>query len=491
MRVKGFIGLVFFLLLCIPLSGCVGSVEEYLEAPATGADQSAIIQVLTEASGSGTIKLKYPRSGSYLSPFLFVDLNQDGTDEAIAFYADESLSRNVRVALLINRPDIGWQIVSDTESIGTDIDRVELGSFYEEKLVSLVVGYTSVNMSDKYMEVYNCRADGLAQLYEQSYSQFVIADFTDSGTDDLAVVGPQSQSGRLGLSLMTVQSGKIATVSTILLDARLKSCTGLLAGSGIPASLYVDVQLADSSWATDVIRYDESGRLTSCSLKIGADIISLTSRPQQLNSRDADGDGYLESPVVLGSAQDGNGQERWLWVSYYDFADLEQFEEEPLGQTQILPFALDLSADSTPQSDSDWNGQAGEEEDDSSNQSSSSHPQAGQEEEKPQGERIFGLIDLKYDCFVPLPERWKGAVQLREMLDGNWCLVWSDEPDMRLFIFQAVESGGQLSANSELYGRSEGYLRIGSSGGMGLYVYATPQSGVDTYTLRANACILS
>lgn len=478
--------LVLAALLLTGCSGPTGSVEELLCAPRTGEEQSAITDVLTAASG-GTIKLKYPRSGSYLSPFVFTDVDSDGTEEAVVFYADETVSKNVRVALLDKSAD-GWQMVSDFEGLGTDIDAVELSNFYEDDVVSLLVGYTSVNLSEKHLAVYNCREGGLTSLYDQGYSQYVIADFTASGRDDLVVASAETQPGPAQLSLVTVNSGAVATVSTVTLDSRLQSCTGLYARGGRGAALFVD-GLSGAGAATDVLHYAE-GRLTSYSFSVGCDVVQTTGREQAvLKCRDADGDGSVEAPVVLGTVRDTDASVRWLWVAYYDFSSIENYQDN-FSQTasggsgvidSILP---ELSATPRPPLT------LAPSEAESAGSEPASSP-APTPEPAPTNERLFGLVDLKFDCFIPLPAEWKNQVQLRSLSERDWCVVPADGSAERLLVLQAVPAGESLASSTVLYGKKESYTQMGTAAGCRLYLKVAEESGAEIDALLANAAILS
>lgn len=471
----------------LALGGCAGpngNVEELLTAPRTGADQSAITAVLDSAASSDSVLLKYPRSGSYLSPFVFTDLSGDGVQEAVVFYSDEMVSKNVRVAVLEN-VNGAWQLLCEMEGLGTEIDSVELSHLYEDDTVSLVVGYTSVNLSDKHLAVYNFKDNVLTQLYEQSYSEYTITDFTGNGTDDLAAVSPETQPGTAQLNLITVKSGAIATLTTLSLDTRLQSCVQLAAGKseGKGSALIVDGTTANGI-ATDVLCY-QNGKFVSRSFTVGKDLVELTGRtPTGLRSRDTNGDGAVEVPVVLDSVRDADGDERWLWVGYYDFAGIDTYINDYEPQTGNYYYAsiesvLPVSTP-TPQA------------------SASPKPEASPQPTvvptptpTPGNEATFGLYDMAYDCFVPLPADWKNEVALRAMSGDDWCLVRRDDPSEKLLIMQVVEKGGTLADNTPLYGKKEDYTQVGSANNCRLYVRVVDGAARYPTALLANITVMN
>lgn len=464
----------------LALCGCVGpsgNVEELLTAPRTGADQSAITAVLNDAAIADTVQLKYPRTGSYLSPFVFTDLNGNGQQEAVVFYADEQVSKNVRLAVL-EKTDGAWHLVCDTEGLGTDIDAVEISRMYEDGVISLVVGYSSVNMSDKHLAVYNFRDDVLAKLYDQSYSHYAITDFTASGTEDLAIISPETQPGPVELSLITVKSGAIATLSTLTLDTRLQSCAGLYTGKskGEGAALIIDGETA-AGISSDVLEYRE-GRFVSRSFEVGKDLVDLTARvPEAMKSRDTNGDGAVEVPVVLGSVRTAEGQERWYWVAYYDFACIESYENNFIkpGNSffglieSVLPVATPTPAPT----------------EDAAAQPTPTPTPA------PTNETVFGIYDAAYDCFVPLPDEWKNQVSLRAMANDDWCIVDKNDPASKLFVMQVVEKGGELADNTPLYGKKEEYTQVGSANGSRLYARVSAGATQHPAAMLANITVMN
>ena len=70
---------------CALFAGCTSglSVEELLTAPALTSDQSSVIAAI-EASSDEKAVLKYPTSGERRAPVQFVDLDADGSSEAVA-----------------------------------------------------------------------------------------------------------------------------------------------------------------------------------------------------------------------------------------------------------------------------------------------------------------------------------------------------------------------------------------------------------------------
>lgn len=164
--------------------------------------------------------------GEFLSHFVFKDINGDGVDEAVVFYGDEgseSKNKYVRVALLAQE-DGKWAVLWDEEGLGTEVEAVSFSSMYGPDTATLIVGYASANLKDKFLAVYTYKEDEhtMQKVDERSYSEYALADFTGSGTDDLVVLSSLTQPGPMEVSLLTVRDGELQPVTSLSLDSLLQ-----------------------------------------------------------------------------------------------------------------------------------------------------------------------------------------------------------------------------------------------------------------------------
>ena len=106
--------LLFCVLFSLLLSGCSISIniDTMLTPPKLSGEQEQIYQALQEAAGAD-IRLRYPKSGSYLSAFIVADIDNDAGEEAIVFYEKNSLpSGGLRINIL-DKINGQWQSICD------------------------------------------------------------------------------------------------------------------------------------------------------------------------------------------------------------------------------------------------------------------------------------------------------------------------------------------------------------------------------------------
>jgi len=510
---------VLLLLLC-GCSGKIGNVEELLEAPKLSQSQSHVVEELNRYIG-GSAKLKYPRKGDFLSPFVFKDLNGDGVEEAVVFYGDdnsEAKTKNVRIALL-GQVGNKWSVLWDEEGLGTEVESVNFSSMYGEGAPTLIVGYTSTNLSDKFMGVYTYlkEKNTMQKVDERSYSEYALADFTGTGIDDLIVLSPATQPGPMQASLLSVQSGQLQPIATLSMDSLLQSCFGIYTSqSGGRYSLVVDGYTSGGTLASEELYFDaKAQRLLTHSTRLGVSIPNLSTRAvTNLRSRDIDEDGAVEIPVVLGNVSAFSTEQRMLWLSYYDFASIDTFENNFEKEAVLPGQRIQSVLPVLPQSSSAGSGLGSSSavtggssvvtgSSSAATGSSAAHsgassaaqptpaptPTAPPQQEKPTNEKAFGLADLSYGYYMQLPISWKNRVTVERMGTRNWYLTDTASGET-LLVVQILGPDEILSGGVRL-GTAEEYTQVAAVGRYRIFVRIREDTGIDTADILGKVAVLS
>ena len=191
-------------LLCSLLTGCTlgASVDSMLKPPSLSKEQQQIYRALQDAAGTG-ITLQYPRSGAYLSAFTVVDLDADGEDEALVFYkktnftaTENSLRLNV-----LDQVNGKWMSVCDYPADGAEIERVVIQPLGASPKNRILIGYSSVDQSDKSLSVYTYGDSGLTALFQTPYTMFDVADLDADSLQELLVLSRATDSAAASAAL--------------------------------------------------------------------------------------------------------------------------------------------------------------------------------------------------------------------------------------------------------------------------------------------------
>lgn len=283
------------------LTGCTfgASIDNLLAPPKQSVEQEQIYSALTEATGSG-IRLKYPRSGKYLSAFIIEDLDSDGTNEAVVFYERNGLGvdeRTLRINVL-DQDDGRWRSVCDTAAAGSEIEKVMISQLGTNERVNLIIGSSLINRSEKNVTVYSydSEAGEIIPDFSKSYSFIDITDLDGDGTNDFLVLSGSVNNAKAAAEAYKLDDEGMYHQYLCELSGSFTEFDSLSYGR-LPdgrTGLYIDAVSGTGFIQTDVISMDDSG------LKkvFGASEISYsTIRPSGCSSYDIDSDGELEIPV--------------------------------------------------------------------------------------------------------------------------------------------------------------------------------------------------
>jgi hypothetical protein len=331
---KRILGVLLAISLCLTLPACdfvVTDTEGLLERPTLNARQAAVYRALADSLGSGEILYRRPQRGLYRSSFLFYDMDGDGSDEAVVFYAIESESGTTRAKFLREDENGLWEVVSDLPAQSEQIDFVQFPKLLTTEASCMLIGWQSPlsqisRVSESFLGVYSY-ADGklTTEIDRQYYDEFTVVDLDGNDLDDVVTVG-REDGARYSVSLIRSVGLNIDRTDTLPLssgaDDILRLSTGSL-GNGYDA-VYIDEQhsyiLDDGEeqlrYATEVMQVDRTGMTFLAGDVPSAEAeeplpalanYEFTFRDERLLSEDIDGDGEIEIPARLSELPGASG----------------------------------------------------------------------------------------------------------------------------------------------------------------------------------------
>lgn len=287
---------------CSPLS--MGSTGDLLRAPALGEQPGAIQRALTAAVGE--VVYKYPKEGDVVSPLLLVDLNGDGTDEGVVLYSQGEGNTNVRLAVF-EQSGTDWVLMAEAQGANTEVASIDAVDLYGNGTKLLVVGYANAALSNKTLEIYAYNGTGIDVMQHGAYNSYLLGDFTGRGGTDLAVVSRGEGDTALQLQIITGQNNTIAYLQQgIALQSNITTCVGIHASINEDGKLFLlvdGIMEANGALVTQVLVYSETtGQFYSRESDTAAAIYAISDTMRsltQLTSRDIDGDGTVETPLIV------------------------------------------------------------------------------------------------------------------------------------------------------------------------------------------------
>ena len=245
-------------LCCTGCSGLSLRAEDLMRPPKLTEEQTAIENALKASAISSDITYKYPQSGDYRSAFVFHDLDGDGLEEALVFYAAPSLTSYARVALL-DQLEGGWTAVEEMPGPGQDVAFICFGSLTRPGQQDIVIGWSSPEQEGRQLGVYAYQDGGLEELYSSSYDSYLLEDLSEDGLDDLFLLEREGEAS--SLNLVRWDGYQLARTSRMALAQRIsqvpRMTAGMLSSADTQKGLFLDELLSDGSLATEVFTVED------------------------------------------------------------------------------------------------------------------------------------------------------------------------------------------------------------------------------------------
>ena len=395
-------------------AGQTAGVEELLRAPQLPGQYSQVQKALNSYLGE-SVQLKYPASGDFSSPFLFGDWDGNGVQDAAVLYTSPAKGQNVHLAVLEQSGE-SWQVTQELEGLSSAVDSIASAVIQDGAGSQLIVGYGSTQ-GDRYLAVYAYADQTLEPVFEQAYSQYLMQDIVGTDRKDMVIVSPATESA-LKVQLLTNMDGQLQLVQEMGVGQQgFTGCAGIYSSLGRGGGRYLILDgYTDengTALASSILHYNQ--RLRQLEPFVPASTQDLYGATRRyfpvLHSTDINDDGTVEIPSVLSEEEGGRvtfTQDRKLcFVSWRDYTS----DREP--------------------------------------------------------EVSYGVLDVEYGFYLPLPRAWKGRIMLTENEAEQAWEVRSQE-DGTLYL--SVRAGTTEAS-------PRGYRRIGSIGGTQVQVRLTPQSG--------------
>lgn len=171
---------------CVLLSGCSGfaqGTEALMRPPKLSTEQQEIYAALSAAVGDDIV-LKYPGGGEHRSAFVMYDIDLDGEDEIIVFYAAAAESGDLRINIL-DREGGEWYSVFDSVGLGPEIDSISFNHVTNSERINLLISFELLSMQQKILGIYSYDNGELEEEFVCDYTGSLIQDFDGDGLDEL------------------------------------------------------------------------------------------------------------------------------------------------------------------------------------------------------------------------------------------------------------------------------------------------------------------
>lgn len=305
-KAAAFLLAAVMILLCSGCSLDFFSVESLMSPPSQSGKNGEVEKAFKKLMTGKNIQLRTPQSGDYQTAFVLFDINGDGQDEAIVFYADSAIDTSVRMAFMECINDT-WVISADLKGAGSSIYDVSFSDMDDNGICEILVGWSLFDTkTNKILSIYEVSAGEkgvftLDTIANEYFNSMAITDFNGDGKDDLVIVylddtGAVQKSFFRCFSLS--ESNELVKYSDVKLDSHIGSVSKIqfdtISYKGDTYKrVFIDCIKTDSLMFTEMLYWDAKNVKPVKAIK---NPVSSTPRSSKILCRDIDGDGLLEIP---------------------------------------------------------------------------------------------------------------------------------------------------------------------------------------------------
>lgn len=172
------------LLFC--LSGCMfRGTNELFEVPRTSETYQKLQKKIQTVMGNASAIS--PISGSNTQTVQLVDLDLDGTQEAVAFFRDGSAERPLKIAIFKQQNDGNYDLEAQIEGAGSDIESIEYRDTIGTEELEILVSW-QVTPTVHTLVAYSVSNQQVAELMRSGYTQYLVADLNQDEKDELVLM---------------------------------------------------------------------------------------------------------------------------------------------------------------------------------------------------------------------------------------------------------------------------------------------------------------
>ena len=353
-RVVAIIGILAMIL---SMSGCSFlnmDMESQLRAPLAAGEQSHIQKALEkhifaqtteaasaqEAGGETPVSyvLKYPKMGDYRSAFVMKDINGDGAEDALAFYALQPEGANTHIALFTKK-DAQWTCLDDIEGLATEIERIHFGDLNGDGVPELFAGFSMYNTRDRRLMLYTWEDDHLVERYSDTYTHMIVSPLTDDFHDDLLLFRLNTEKERTTVRLLSMDGDTIAEKGAALLDGHISqfgSYMPIVFENGL-RGVYQDCAKDSQTTITELVVWDGE-QLKAPLHDPKENLTSVSARESGLPCMDINRDGMMEWPQSFRMTGDEKTktEDMKVWLSdWYAWDPVDMVSERVLTNVTV------------------------------------------------------------------------------------------------------------------------------------------------------------
>lgn len=287
------LGLVF-------LTGCMPAKEgnTLLKSPSLPLELKEVKDVIDKKFESN-LELISPISGENSNSIQFNDLDNDGVDEVMVFHKVLEDTQPIKITVLTRNGDNSWIVNNTIKGAGYDINKVVYSDMDKDGRKEIVVGWQYGTILDKGLTVYEYNKGEISEIFQTSYTEFAVDDFTSDGTSELITVRLNKSEGIAKAYLYDYKNKLINFIDETDMDGYINGYYSIKTGKAAEGKIgfFIDASLGAHSAFTDLLVYNR-GELINVFYNEKWNVTNMTYKSYPIKCKDIDDDGIIEIPIL-------------------------------------------------------------------------------------------------------------------------------------------------------------------------------------------------
>ncbi len=311
------------LLFCLFLQGCMfQSGDELLQAPKPPNDYLELSQMLDQILVED-VAYASPVSGQHRNPVQLIDIDSDGTEEAISFFRKSPTLGEFTIYL--HKQMNGEYVEMGTiTGDGTEIDSVHYPKFYANGGRGIILCWELGIGGTKGMTVASFTENGTVKtLANTEYMDFTYTDLDADGIDEIVTIVSDTASGKLRARIFDFDGTELKMLGEVALSEEAESVFDIHYGhvTTTTQAVYVESRVKDrTGLITDVLAIPNS-TFINITLDKGDDSSSNTYRSISVVSADKNGNNIYEIPklIIMPGYENVTEGEILYYIEWYEY----------------------------------------------------------------------------------------------------------------------------------------------------------------------------
>ena len=299
----------------LTLCGCglSGDIDELYSLPQMADEYMELQRAIDDVLSGGAV-YSAPVDGVHGQSVQLCDLNGDGEEEAVAFFAADG-EKPLKICFF-RRSAGKYEKAAVIEGAGSSIESIDYEDLDGDGWMEAIVGW-GMGGDLKMLEIYTLKGFQVASIAAADYSRYLTADMNGDGRRELLAVRRGSVEASGSVTLYAVAGDGETSFATEKLSAGLDGITKLAVGAlkDRPGALFVEGS-CQGGLVTDILTY-EDGVLKNITLDPATGVSQGTLRSSTAAFQDLAGDENYLIPIPRPLPAQGETVYRVLdWYGY-------------------------------------------------------------------------------------------------------------------------------------------------------------------------------